>query len=311
MVKQSQEELGNLGSHPIDFIKSLEKLPLRIWGRNLASNVVRLQELLQEIKTRLHNVVRQEMDAGIARPSMLATLLEEHNHGNHDDSIRAAAAMTYIAGADTTIISLDTFIIAMMVYPDAQKKGQEAIDNLLHGERLPQFSDRPMLPFLEALIKEVLRWRPAVPLGVPHRLVQDDEYKGYHLPKGSVIFPNVWQCMFDEDDFPEPSKFSPDRFMDGKVLKQDFVDPHGLAFGFGRRVCPGRHLADASLWIAMATLLAVFNISKPVDENGNVVEPDLEPDLHFGFLHSRAYRAQIKPRSSAALELLQAAIASQ
>lgn len=60
------------------------------------------------------------------------------------------------------------------------------------NRRLPAFADRPSLPYLEAVFRELMRWRPPVPLGVPHAVIQDDVYKGYMMPKGSIVIANIW-----------------------------------------------------------------------------------------------------------------------
>ena len=97
----------------------------------------------------------------------------------------------------------------MVLHPHVFKKAQEEIDQLLGGERLPQYSDRPSLPYVSAVFKEIVRWRPPTPLGsshllpaqieislfhvgVPHRSMQDDVYEGYLIPAGTTVIENVW-----------------------------------------------------------------------------------------------------------------------
>jgi len=73
----------------------------------------------------------------------------------------------------------------MVLHPDVQTKGQEEIDRVLGGSRLPTFEDRPFLPYTEAIYREIMRLHPPLPLGVEHSLIEDDFYLGYHIPKGS------------------------------------------------------------------------------------------------------------------------------
>ncbi|KZT12900.1 p450-domain-containing protein [Laetiporus sulphureus 93-53] len=82
----------------------------------------------------------------------------------------------------------------MICYPDVQRKAQEEIDTVIGGERLPELADRERLPYVNAVCLEVLRWQPVTPLGVAHRLIQDDMHAGYHLPRGTIIYTNVWKC---------------------------------------------------------------------------------------------------------------------
>ena len=80
----------------------------------------------------------------------------------------------------------------MAMYPDAQKKAQEELDSVVGTERLPEFSDRPSLPYIDALVKELFRWHSGTPIGFPHRVVADDEYNGYFIPGGATVFVNMW-----------------------------------------------------------------------------------------------------------------------
>lgn len=81
--------------------------------------------------------------------------------------------------------------LAMVVYPEVLRKAQKELDDVL-GDRLPDFSDRPALPYIEAIVREVLRWQPVVPTAVPHRLMEDDVYNGMFMPKGSIVLGNAW-----------------------------------------------------------------------------------------------------------------------
>ncbi len=77
-------------------------------------------------------------------------------------------------------------------HPEVQKKAQKELDAVVGTERLPGISDRPSLPYVNAVVKELVRWYPAAPLGSPHRVVADDEYNGYSIPGDVAIFVNIW-----------------------------------------------------------------------------------------------------------------------
>lgn len=81
----------------------------------------------------------------------------------------------------------------MVQYPEVQAKAQAELDAVIGTGRLPVFGDEENLPYLMAVVKECLRWQAISPIGVPHRLVADDEYKGYFLPAGSIVVANTWQ----------------------------------------------------------------------------------------------------------------------
>ena len=88
--------------------------------------------------------------------------------------------------------ALQRFFVAMSLYPDVQKKAQAELDAVVGPHRLPEFGDRESLPYICALVKELLRWHVVTPICVPHRVVADDEYNGYHIPAHSTIIGNTW-----------------------------------------------------------------------------------------------------------------------
>lgn len=91
-----------------------------------------------------------------------------------------------------TAAALSVFILAMRLYPNVMKRAQAEIDDVVGRDRLPTFADRENLPYIRAIVKEVLRWRPVGPLGLPRRTSQDDVYEGYFIPKGSLVIANAW-----------------------------------------------------------------------------------------------------------------------
>lgn len=210
-----------------------------------------------------------------------------------------------IGGADTTVSTLNTFILAMVCYPEVQERAREELDRVLPPGRLPDFEDQDSLPYLSALVKEVLRWKPATPIAVPHYLTADDIYDGYHLPANSVVLGNAWAILHDEVMYPEPLTFNPDRFLKDGKLNPSVRDPFAI-FGFGRRACPARHMAISSLWIAAASILSTFTLGKAVDDEGENIEPS--PEYHSALVcHSHPFKCTIKPRSEEAVSLIRSA----
>lgn len=91
-----------------------------------------------------------------------------------------------------TVSSLACFFLAMTIGPKFQRKAQEEIDRVVGPSRLPTIADRDLLPYVEAIIKEVLRWHPVAPMGIPHSSTDDDICDGYFIPKGSMLLANIW-----------------------------------------------------------------------------------------------------------------------
>ncbi|CAE6440744.1 Tabersonine 16-hydroxylase [Rhizoctonia solani AG-1 IB] len=128
---------------------------------------------------------------------------------------------------------------------------------------------------------------------IPHAAMEDDEYKGYHIPRGSIVIGNTWAITRNEDIYPEPERFNPDRFLDDQV-------PPAPIFGYGRRVCPGSHFADANLILLMSSLLYIYDIQRAVDEKGREIVPEIKMALDSTILWKpQSFPFIMKPRSDA------------
>lgn len=157
------------------------------------------------------------------------------------------------------------------------------------------------MPYTSALMKEVMRLYPITPLCIPHRLVEDDVYNGMDLPKGSIVYPNIWAMSHSMADYgPDPDAFRPERFLETNVR-----DPSSYVLGFGRRICPGRYMAINSFFTAISAILQVFIMSKQVNEDGS--EKPLEPQWVDGLAtHLEPFPASFKLRFEGAEKLITA-----
>ncbi|KAJ6448362.1 cytochrome P450 [Mycena sanguinolenta] len=220
---------------------------------------------------------KRQMESGTAPRSFTYDALERLRDSDdayyEEDVVKATAGTMFIGAADTTPAALGTLVLAMLANPDAQRKAQAEIDSVTEGKRLPDFGDQESLPYVSALVKEVLRWKNASPFAMPHVLQVDDEYRGYRLPARSMVIGNTWAMLHDEVMYPDPHAFKPERFLLPNGMIDHSVKDPDAAFGYGRRRCPGRHLATTAIWITAANVLATFNINKAVDEVGNLIEP--------------------------------------
>ncbi|KAG2077746.1 cytochrome P450 [Suillus decipiens] len=291
------------GAWLVDIMPSLAKVPDWLPGAGFKRVAREWHETLEEMVAAPYKFVKDQMAAGIAPKSFTSNLLEGRTLSAEEDHIvKWSAASLYSGGADTTVSAIYSFFLAMTLFPDAQKKAQAEIDAVVGPDRLPCFSDRDSLPYTEALAKEVLRWNAVVPTAIPHRVTEDDIHDGYYIPKGSLIIPNIWFMLNDPRTYANPSEFSPARFL-SKEGKEPETDPRTICFGFGRRICPGLHLADASVWMSVAMSLAVFDISKVV-ENGVEITPEIDPSSGT-ISHPKPFKCSIKPRSAKSLALIQ------
>ncbi|TFK41772.1 cytochrome P450 [Crucibulum laeve] len=216
--------------------------------------------------------------------------------------IQHGAGQIFIGGSDTSVSSLSTFVLAMTCFPETQKKAQKELDLVLKG-RLPEHSDLHELTYLQALVKEVLRWQPVTPLGIPHLVTEEDEYAGYRIPAGSTVISNIWAISRNEEVYPDAHLFKPERFLSEGVLRPDVRDPLEFVFGFGRRICPGKHIAISTITMIVASMLSTLTIEKAIDEAGHPIEPTLEYNTLL-VTHPLPFKCLIKPRSKEAVNLI-------
>lgn len=180
-----------------------------------------------------------------------------------DAEVACLTANLIGGGVDTTSSSVISFILAMCAFPEVQKMAQEEIDRVVGQQRMPDWSDS--LPYVAALVDEVLRWRTVTILGgIPHAPIKDDEYRGYLIPKDTSITGNLWAIHRNPRDFPDPDVFRPERFLNER---QPYPNKKGHnAFGWGRRLCSGQPLAEQGLSLVIARMLWAFNIQPGLDE---------------------------------------------
>ncbi|KAJ1301800.1 hypothetical protein OPQ81_009028 [Rhizoctonia solani] len=252
---------------------------------------------------------KSQMASGTAIQSMLSFWLTRYIYqeslldlAEMEDRVRWAAGTIFSAGTDTSVASTRVFIMAMAMHPEVQAKAQAELDAVI-GTRLPEMGDQSSLPYVQCIVKEVFRWRMVLPLGtisqlggvdkfssdslaLPHACIQDDTYKGYHIPKGAIV-----AISNDPATYPDPDCFNPDRFLDPSV-------PEAPTFGYGRRSCPGSHHAEASLFIIAAGLLAMFNIQPDQDKDGNPIPLKAEMALNEAVRQLHPFKCRITPRSA-------------
>ncbi|KAI9448684.1 cytochrome P450 [Lactarius psammicola] len=272
------------------------------------------RELAWRMKKEPIDFVRNSMRDGTAVPSLATEYLQEADllsgleREQTVQSIEEILGTMFQAGSDTTVSSMSALFFALTLYPEVQKRAQAELDSVVSRDRLPTYDDKPHLPYIEAISKELLRWHMVIPLGVPHAPTDDDFYKGYFIPKGAVVIANAWAVLHDPELYPDPETFNPDRFLDSDGTFRD--DPMiSLAFGAGRRICPGRHFAEATLFVVTASVLSVYNVTRAKDKNGNeipVAVPAPESVQSAVAIYPPKFECSITPRDNLAEDLIRA-----
>ncbi|KAJ5428015.1 Cytochrome P450 E-class group I [Penicillium cf. griseofulvum] len=287
------------GTWLVDIIPALKHIPSWFPGAGFKRTAQAWKKILMTVAEKPYAFVNRQMDEDRHQPSYISNLFKTTGRpprGSEDEFVaKWTAASLYAGGADTTVCAIETFFLAMTLYPEAQRKAQDEIDRVLGPCQLPAAGDRPRLPYINALVKEVLRWQPVAPMGLPHASSEDDTWGEYFIPKGSLLLPNIWAMTHDPTVYHDPMVFKPERFLGIDGREAEF-DPHDLVFGFGRRICPARILADNTLYLSAARSLAVFNIMKAVEDGKEV---DVQPKFQPGVIsHPLPWKFNIEPRSA-------------
>ncbi|KAI0274536.1 cytochrome P450 [Russula aff. rugulosa BPL654] len=265
------------GKYIVETWPSLLWLPRPLqWFRPALEVLEKIHEKDKETYMAYFNDVKRRSEAGIAKDCMATySLSQGGNQGMTDVEVAFALSAPFSAGVDTTLSTIKWCLVAAICFPESLKKTQAELDSVVGRDHMPTFDDKRSLPYLVAFIKEVTRWRPIVPLGVPHATTKADEYDGYDIPKGATVYGNIDVLVKEPNLFDDPETFDPSRFLNphrpagnwnGKV-ESDFTMP----FGFGRRVCPGMHVALQSTFISMARIFWAFDILPSTE--GSKIDP--------------------------------------
>ncbi|XP_036400145.1 vitamin D 25-hydroxylase [Megalops cyprinoides] len=177
-----------------------------------------------------------------------------------------------IAGTETTTNAIRWAMLYMALHPSVQDKVQKEIDSVVGNSRPPSLEDRPQMPYVEAVLHEVLRFCNVVPLGIFRATSEDAQVRGYSIPRGTLVITNLYSAHFDEKYWSHPDVFSPERFLD---CRGDFVRREAfLPFSVGRRHCLGEQLARMEMFLFFTTMMQRFRLQFPA---GSV--PSLTPKL--------------------------------
>ncbi|KAJ7159016.1 cytochrome P450 [Mycena crocata] len=239
------------------------------------------------------DAVRQRKEADEEVPDSMARYLIENEPllGLSNDEMAYLAGSMFGAGSGTSSDAIGVAIAAAVCFPAAQARVQAELDMVVGHERAPTLKDRDMLPQTMAFMLETFRWRPAAPLGAYHRATKPISWRNYQIPKGVTVIGSPWCIGRDPEVFPTPEDFDPQRFItgDGK-LRDDFKL---FTFGFARRVCPGIHLAQSSVFLNIAVLHWAFNIREDPNTPNNtkdrgMVAAIFEPRIGSDFVAVRS-----------------------
>ncbi|KAJ6477497.1 cytochrome P450, partial [Mycena vulgaris] len=296
------------GAHLVELFTWMQYFPL--WAAPWKRHGLKSYQADSEMFRSLFTTAKQRALDGKANTSFANfLLLSGEKYALDQEQSSWLLATMYAAGAETTSSVLSWFFLAMILYPDVQSRAQAEIDEIVGRSRMPVFSDLEHLPYLGAVVTEVLRWVPVDPIGESF-FSQDDWYEGYFIPKGSICIANIWGIHRDRALYGDDAEvFNPARHLDstGKLasaVPRTKGESH-VTFGFGTRVCPGRHVAKNTISINIASVLWGLEIRPATDKEGLPLIPNPDDMVITGLtIHPAPFSIDIKSRFEEMLNIL-------
>ncbi|XP_067875637.1 cytochrome P450 2J2-like isoform X1 [Heterodontus francisci] len=267
-------------------------------ARRIFENQALIETMLQEFI----NQHKDTLNGEEIRDFIDAYLLEMEKEQNSPDSCLTEGNLLhnvndlFVAGTETTTTTLLWGILYMMAYPDIQEKCQKEIDKVIGWSRAPSMEDVPNMPYVNAVVHEIQRYGNVAPFAVGHATMQDTNFKGYTIKKGTFILINMESILSEETQWKDPKQFNPENFLNenGEFVKPDAFIP----FSLGLRACPGEKLAKMELFLFFTSLLQNFEFYWP-DKTST---PNLQGEYKL-MLAPQPYKLGIRCRKASDDEL--------
>ncbi|XP_057768911.1 cytochrome P450 81Q32-like [Salvia miltiorrhiza] len=240
-------------SNPGDFLPLLRWIDYMDFEKNLSRIASKIDGFLQRLIEE-----HRRKNGGNTMIDHLLSLQESEPQNYTDPVIKSTILVMLLAGTDTSSVTVEWAMSALLNHPEKMEKAREEIDRVVGKDRLVHESDLQKLPYLHNVINETFRLFPAAPLLVPHEASADCKIAGYDIPRGTIVQVNAWAIHRDPRIWDDPESFEPERFEGGGEARL-------LPFGIGRRSCPGNVLAQRIVGLALGCLIQCFEWER-IDE---------------------------------------------
>ncbi|CAE6486135.1 unnamed protein product [Rhizoctonia solani] len=306
----AQDLISNFGTHFwVNDFPILRYIPSWFPGAGFKRYAKRMYSMRQKTVQETFEAVLSQALRGDILPASYASNLIELKGGRNiseDDTelVRWTSNSMFAAGSTTTTALVNSFIFAMSIRSEIASKVQAEIDAQIGRDRIPTLHDRSVLPYTDAVLQEVIRFYPVFPLGLEHVASEEIEVRGYKIKKGTILEGNIWAIMHDPTLYLDPYTFNPERYL----KERPETDPRRFLFGFGRRVCPGQHVANNGAFVMGAAFLSVFNISASEETMKKAESCANEPWKMFkayGAMEPMPFGCTVSVRDKAAASVLE------
>ncbi|KAH9211050.1 cytochrome P450 [Leptodontidium sp. 2 PMI_412] len=300
--------------HPTAFIDDrwpiLQKIPniLAPWRHVYKENA----SILDRIAASWWDSAKVNQQKGKLVPCFASKFLTTFQSEGFTKSEAALVSLgLLIVGSGTTASIHNMLIAGCVLNPEVVEMAHQELDRVVGPSRLPTLEDEPNLPYIRAMVKETLRWRPFSNQGLYHASINDDVYNDYFIPAGTTIVANAYSVHNDESRWPNPDKFDPSRYIDyklGALESANLSDPEQrdhFAYGAGRRICAGVSAAEPTLFLLASRMLWGFNIGWAKDKEGNNIPINTMAYAGGVFAKPEPFAASVTCRSPQHAEIIE------
>ncbi|KAF5370310.1 hypothetical protein D9758_006886 [Tetrapyrgos nigripes] len=245
------------GKWAIEGFPFLQYIPANLPGMNFKRWAMQAKTRFEALVGHEFEQVQKGMEDKTAPSCFVSDTLANGVNPKDMPILKSTAGSLYSAATDTTTAILHSALYLLALHPTIQKKAYSYLSSYTSP---PSISDESSLPYITAITRELHRFRPVVTL-INHAPLSDDVYEDWRIEKGIWVMGNLWSVCHNEEIYPEPELFVPERHLDALGQIDPTVrDPRSVTFGFGRRRCPGENFANAHVFLFLSRLLWLFEI---------------------------------------------------